>query len=100
MISKIQNISLKGSQPAGKQEGFDDKQIDWDDIEDLGERFLDQFHIGYACKKGLKPESPNQDDFCITLDGDALILGVFDGHGQYGHDVSNFVHTYLPTAIL
>ena len=41
MISKIQNISLKGSQPAGKQEGFDDKQIDWDDIEDLGERFLD-----------------------------------------------------------
>lgn len=21
--------------------------------------------IGYACKKGLKPESPNQDDFFI-----------------------------------
>lgn len=25
---------------------------------------------------------------------------MFDGHGTYGHDVSDFVHTFLPTAIL
>lgn len=26
---------------------------------------LNDIGVGYACKKGLKPESPNQDDFFI-----------------------------------
>lgn len=40
--------------------------------------------IGYACKKGAKTP-PNQDDFSILVDGETIILGVFDGHGMYGH---------------
>jgi serine/threonine protein phosphatase PrpC len=25
---------------------------------------------------------------------------VFDGHGKFGHDCSNYVHTFLPTAVV
>jgi serine/threonine protein phosphatase PrpC len=34
------------------------------------------------------------------MENSTLVLGVFDGHGRFGHDCSNFVHTFLPTAIL
>mmetsp|Transcript_75576 Transcript_75576/g.133793 ORF Transcript_75576/g.133793 Transcript_75576/m.133793 type:complete len:362 (-) Transcript_75576:43-1128(-) len=56
--------------------------------------------IGFACKKGLKPESPNQDDFCIICSDSDVILGVFDGHGPYGHDISNFAHETLPEQVV
>ena len=57
--------------------------------------------MGYACKKGLKPESPNQDDFFIAaVDRVCGLYGVFDGHGPYGHDISGFVHQHLPEKIL
>eukprot|EP01053_Blabericola_migrator_P008953 Blabericola_migrator_1__8952@NODE_474_length_8206_cov_62_991277_g69_i1_p3_GENE_NODE_474_length_8206_cov_62_991277_g69_i1NODE_474_length_8206_cov_62_991277_g69_i1_p3_ORF_typecomplete_len329_score43_75PP2C/PF00481_21/1e58PP2C_2/PF13672_6/7_7e23SpoIIE/PF07228_12/1_5e08_NODE_474_length_8206_cov_62_991277_g69_i156096595 len=56
--------------------------------------------VGYACKKGLKPESPNQDDFFIMRVDDWAIYGVFDGHGPCGHDVSAFVHKTLPFLIV
>ena len=47
--------------------------------------------VGYACKKGLKPVSPNQDSFMlIRIEGGMSVYGVFDGHGKVGHDVSNF----------
>lgn len=55
----------------------------------------DQF--GFACRKGLKPEAPNQDSFLILKIEDRYALyGVFDGHGRRGHDVSNFVKDHLP----
>mmetsp|Transcript_21159 Transcript_21159/g.49169 ORF Transcript_21159/g.49169 Transcript_21159/m.49169 type:complete len:433 (-) Transcript_21159:157-1455(-) len=57
--------------------------------------------IGYVCKKGLKPESPNQDSFFIMkIDGQYSIYGVFDGHGRKGHDISNFVKDHLPKILL
>lgn len=57
--------------------------------------------LGYTCRKGLKPESPNQDSWSILkVDGDFAIYGVFDGHGQKGHDVSNFVKDNLPKLII
>jgi len=57
--------------------------------------------IGWACKKGLKPEAPNQDSFFITKVEDLFSLfGVFDGHGKKGHDVSNFVKEHLPKILL
>eukprot|EP00747_Dinoflagellata_sp_TGD_P092585 gnl/TRDRNA2_/TRDRNA2_165463_c0_seq1.p1 gnl/TRDRNA2_/TRDRNA2_165463_c0~~gnl/TRDRNA2_/TRDRNA2_165463_c0_seq1.p1 ORF type:complete len:458 (+),score=111.75 gnl/TRDRNA2_/TRDRNA2_165463_c0_seq1:114-1487(+) len=57
--------------------------------------------IGYACKKGLKPEAPNQDSFFIMkVEGQYSIYGVFDGHGKKGHDVSNFVKDTLPKLLL
>ena len=45
--------------------------------------------IAFACKKGHKPEAPNQDSFFVIRAGNDLSLyGVFDGHGPCGHDVS------------
>jgi len=57
--------------------------------------------MGYTCRKGLKPESPNQDSWSVMkVDGNFAIYGVFDGHGQKGHDVSNFVKENLPKLII
>mmetsp|Transcript_89641 Transcript_89641/g.254121 ORF Transcript_89641/g.254121 Transcript_89641/m.254121 type:complete len:447 (-) Transcript_89641:119-1459(-) len=57
--------------------------------------------IGFACKKGLKPEAPNQDSFFIMkVEGRYSLYGVFDGHGRKGHDVSNFVKDSLPKILL
>lgn len=57
--------------------------------------------LGYTCRKGLKPESPNQDSWSVLkVDGNFAIYGVFDGHGQKGHDVSNFVKDNLPKLII
>lgn len=30
------------------------------------------------------------------MDEGLVILGVFDGHGLHGHDVSDFIHTFIP----
>lgn len=57
--------------------------------------------FGFACKKGLKPVSPNQDSFLLLqVEGGVGIYGVFDGHGRGGHDVSNFCKDMLPKLIL
>jgi serine/threonine protein phosphatase PrpC len=56
---------------------------------------------GYTCRKGLKPESPNQDSWSILrVEAEYALYGVFDGHGQKGHDVSNLVKTDLFKLIL
>lgn len=83
-------FSITGAHPDSLQKGFDDKQNErkGDSPNDLC--------MGYACKKGLKPESPNQDDFCIFHVDGVGIFGVFDGHGPFGHDISSFVHHTLP----
>jgi len=36
----------------------------------------------------------------LKVDGNFAIYGVFDGHGQKGHDVSNFVKDNLPKLII
>jgi serine/threonine protein phosphatase PrpC len=73
-------------------------------IKEVGEK-LDPSaaRIGYTCRKGLKPESPNQDSwFVLRLEGErpCSIYAVFDGHGKKGHDVSNFVKENLPKLIV
>ena len=55
--------------------------------------------ISVTCKKGLKGDSPNQDDYFVIINGKSLLLGVFDGHGPHGHDISNFVHKSLQKLI-
>mmetsp|Transcript_57782 Transcript_57782/g.179501 ORF Transcript_57782/g.179501 Transcript_57782/m.179501 type:complete len:384 (-) Transcript_57782:358-1509(-) len=48
--------------------------------------------IGWSCKKGLKPESPNQDSFSVlVVEKEFALYCVYDGHGPCGHDVSQFV---------
>lgn len=57
--------------------------------------------IGFTCRKGLKPESPNQDSWSVLkVEGNFSIYGVYDGHGQKGHDVSNFVKENIPKMIV
>jgi len=55
--------------------------------------------MGFTCRKGLKPEAPNQDSWIILKIEDYSIYGVFDGHGQKGHDVSQFVKDAMPKLI-
>eukprot|EP00397_Hematodinium_sp_SG-2012_P011633 GEMP01011778.1.p1 GENE.GEMP01011778.1~~GEMP01011778.1.p1 ORF type:complete len:376 (+),score=61.30 GEMP01011778.1:23-1129(+) len=62
---------------------------------------LKDLGIGIACKKGLKPESPNQDSFSFHYVADMFSLyGIYDGHGPEGHIVSNFVREFLPKLFL
>mmetsp|Transcript_57410 Transcript_57410/g.136448 ORF Transcript_57410/g.136448 Transcript_57410/m.136448 type:complete len:385 (+) Transcript_57410:166-1320(+) len=56
--------------------------------------------MGFTCRKGLKPESPNQDSWCVLQAGGFSVYAVFDGHGKHGHHVSNFVKENLPKLIL
>lgn len=57
--------------------------------------------LGYTCRKGLKPEAPNQDAWTIIkVDGNFSIYGVFDGHGPKGHVISNMVREELPKLII
>eukprot|EP00397_Hematodinium_sp_SG-2012_P003649 GEMP01003657.1.p1 GENE.GEMP01003657.1~~GEMP01003657.1.p1 ORF type:complete len:371 (+),score=54.69 GEMP01003657.1:137-1249(+) len=88
-------FSLSGAQSTEPQKGFDNKGT-----ASSGEMTISEaspYKIGYACKKGMKPESPNQDDFFILLIDDWCLFGVFDGHGPYGHDISSVVHNLVPS---
>ena len=61
----------------------------------------------YLCQRGLYPDEPekaNQDAFkCITDFNDepkTLFLGVFDGHGEYGDDCSEFARDHIEDALI
>jgi len=56
--------------------------------------------IGFSCRKGLKPGGPNQDSWIILSAAGFSIYGVFDGHGENGHDISDFVKENLPKLVL
>jgi len=81
---------ISGTPADAQQKVFEDKQN-----EKKGDS-PSELCFGYVCKKGLKPEFPNQNDFCIFHVDGVGIFGVFDGHGPFGHDISNFVHSTLP----
>ncbi|EER20701.1 protein phosphatase 2c, putative [Perkinsus marinus ATCC 50983] len=88
-------FSLSGKPTNSNQKGFENKKT-----EAVGLSHITDYRVGYACKKGLKPESPNQDDFfVIGIDGLGM-FGVFDGHGPYGHDISSFCHDTLPGLLI
>ncbi|CAD7949136.1 unnamed protein product [Amoebophrya sp. A120] len=62
---------------------------------------LNKLGIGISCKKGMKPESPNQDAFSVLYVAEEfLLVGVYDGHGQHGHHISQFVKDALPKLFL
>ena len=92
-------LHLEGTPSTQAQNGFEDKKVNIV-TEDFSLDLLYKAGIGYACKKGLKPESPNQDDFCIVIENESILLGVFDGHGPCGHQVSAFVHSDIVRLIL
>eukprot|EP00931_Biecheleriopsis_adriatica_P104907 TRINITY_DN7951_c0_g1_i7.p1 TRINITY_DN7951_c0_g1~~TRINITY_DN7951_c0_g1_i7.p1 ORF type:complete len:439 (-),score=89.65 TRINITY_DN7951_c0_g1_i7:424-1674(-) len=82
-----------GSSPDNGLEHFADKEM-----QTLGDSIdVASSGLGYTCRKGLKPEGPNQDSWSLLrVEGDFSIYGVYDGHGGKGHDVSNFVKDAIP----
>lgn len=84
-----------------KQNSFDEKRFDVEGDSDQAKK-LNELGVGIKCKKGLKPEAPNQDSFAYLRHVDENqtdsfdFFGVFDGHGTSGHDCSNFVRECLP----
>lgn len=86
-----------------KKESFGEKdRAAWKDKLLGEERFTTVTpNVNYTCKKGLKPESPNQDSFAVVIQpGKWGLYGVFDGHGPNGHDVSDFAVKTLVTLFL
>ncbi|KEG04152.1 hypothetical protein YYE_01055 [Plasmodium vinckei vinckei] len=95
--SKIKKrSSIAGVQASHFQEDFEKKCVKIKGSVDK----LHENGIGYVCRKGLKPESPNQDDFIIITMENLALYAIFDGHGPYGHDVSNYVQKELPYMII
>jgi serine/threonine protein phosphatase PrpC len=69
--------------------------------EQLLRSWLAHLGIGWACKKGLKPTSPNQDSFSVLMVEDTFLLaGVYDGHGPKGHFVSAFARRAVQQSFL
>lgn len=87
--------TIKGKLPKYTQKPCEDKLVFRE--ETAGERWPG---VGYACRKGLKSDNYNQDDFCITRKGEQLLLSVFDGHGPDGHYISAYAREKLPQLIL
>ncbi|EAK88770.1 pp2c; protein phosphatase 2C [Cryptosporidium parvum Iowa II] len=75
-------------------EVFSRKKCIWRPCEELAKNNLTEMGISFACVKGkrINKSMVNQDDFCIVkLANNTLIIGVFDGHGRYGHKVAAIV---------
>ncbi|CAG9324655.1 unnamed protein product [Blepharisma stoltei] len=88
-----------GSSYKGHQISYEDKVIKLNGkIKEIEEVY--SYGIGFTCKKGLKASPYNQDDFSIILDTEFIFSGVFDGHGAFGHDVSNFIQSKLPQFLI
>lgn len=86
-----------GSVTSDLQDSFEDKNVITEGEEIVNHETLRKMGVGIRCKKGFKPEAPNQDSFSyIHYDGEFDLYGVYDGHGVFGHDVSNFVREFLP----
>lgn len=64
-------------------------------------KWLEGLGIGWSCKKGLKPESPNQDSFSVVIvENDIALYCVYDGHGPFGHDVSDLARESIVSFFL
>lgn len=92
-------IVVSGTMNEARQNGFEDKKIKCEG-ENASLNYLNSLGVSVACKKGLKDDPCNQDDFTIVIDKQFQFFGVFDGHGSYGHYISNFIHLLLPKLII
>jgi len=90
-------ITVQGKLSDKSQKPFESKNMDIQG--NLTESTLHLLGVSVVCKKGLK-DAPNQDDYCIVLDKSSLLLGIFDGHGPFGHQVSSFVQKALTLSVL
>jgi len=96
MEGMSRKMSIGSNTDASKATQFSKKTV-----QEIGNDFNpNDCGIGYTCRKGLKPESPNQDSFFVLKTETKSMYAVFDGHGSKGHDVSQFVKECLPKLLL
>lgn len=87
--------TLAAGVPRGIEESFSEKKA-----ATLGKPItVDETGVAFTCRKGLKRESPNQDDYAVLLRHNRSVFAVFDGHGPDGHQVSNLCTRTLPTQL-
>lgn len=70
-----------------EQSGFDSESA-------ARSRFL-KAGVAISCAKGMKPGTPNQDNFFVTDCGNFLLCCVADGHGSSGHWVSHWTCKFV-----
>eukprot|EP00928_Gymnodinium_smaydae_P063838 TRINITY_DN47319_c0_g1_i1.p1 TRINITY_DN47319_c0_g1~~TRINITY_DN47319_c0_g1_i1.p1 ORF type:complete len:115 (+),score=21.08 TRINITY_DN47319_c0_g1_i1:8-352(+) len=51
--------------------------------------------VGVSCSKGNKPNAPNQDTAKAVCSEEWAVYSVFDGHGPYGHIISEAAKNQL-----
>lgn len=88
------DLYICGDYSNDEKEVFSKKKCIWKPNEELARNILKQLEISFACVKGKRVNRTmvNQDDFFIArLTNSSLIIGVFDGHGRYGHKVAAIV---------
>lgn len=73
---------------------FAQKEINYD-----GELSRVRHRLGVMSHRGHKPDMPNQDDFFVLARADSVMLGVLDGHGSAGHEVSHWAQERLPSKV-
>mmetsp|Transcript_45958 Transcript_45958/g.127566 ORF Transcript_45958/g.127566 Transcript_45958/m.127566 type:complete len:374 (+) Transcript_45958:89-1210(+) len=84
-----------------REDGNGAKQHEQGKVDAIMREMLERFRIGWCCKKGKKPESPNQDSFHVVfVENEYAIYSVFDGHGPKGHDVSQLARKVLIDAFV
>jgi serine/threonine protein phosphatase PrpC len=94
-----QKAQVNGKTTRAVQYGFEDKLMRY--IGDFDyTSLLTPFEVGFICKKGLKPDTANLDDFFITVDDDFFLVGVFDGHGPCGQDVACTAQNFLSSSMV
>lgn len=61
---------------------------------------LEKEGIVLTCRKGKKPEQPNQDNYFFAETQRFRVCGVADGHGEHGHWASHWVVRFVLRALL
>ncbi|CDJ68951.1 protein phosphatase 2C, putative [Eimeria necatrix] len=61
---------------------------------------LDNLGVSVVCKKGYRPNCPNNDGFFVCHVHGCTVCCVLDGHGPFGHDICNIVQQDLLRLII
>ena len=96
-LGKSWNV-LRGKESTEKESSGQEKQLFFS--HNTVSSLFPALGITVSCKKGMKPSPHNQDDFSIIYDKEVLFISVFDGHGVYGNEISNYLHIVLPNMIM
>ena len=91
-------VIVRGSYSTDKEKPGQEKTLFTIRISEINN--LATYGISFSCKKGLKSNPNNQDDFSIIFEKKTLLISIFDGHGIHGSEISHYLHISLPNMIL